>query len=352
MTPGFERLCNSVFLKASLTNAGTKLEIGAILTLAGRKPDGDLSRSSSTFITKELFGTSNRMMIEILGRSLVDRALDKVRLLGAVEPTLISEASSSGRVFPSRGAKPAGFIAAWESAVGQHVRSGVELLLLIRMSAYAELDFAELLRFHAETGAQVTQAYDSSGSLDIAVVNAAPLRALGGSYRNVLSGLIPQRRRYLYEGYVNRLNTPQSFRTLVEDGLHGRCELRPMGVEAQPQVWLGEGAQLDSSVLVRGPAFIGAGARVCACCVIQGAASVERNSEVDCGTLVEDSCILADTYVGVGLNVRHAIVANRRLFHLERNVEVGFGDHRLIDVTSKTPALLGTVRNSLHSYLT
>lgn len=328
------------------------MEIGAILTLAGRKPDGDLSRSSSNYLGKELFGTSSRMMLEVLGRSLIDRTLDKVRRLGAVEPVLISEATPSGRVFPSRGAKPTGFITAWESAVGQHVRNGVELLLFIRMSAYADVDFADVLRFHAETGTQVTQAYDSSGSLDIAVVNTTRLRAAEGSYRNVLSSLIPQRRRYLYQGYVNRLNNPHSFRTLVEDGLSGKCGLRPMGVEAQSQVWLGERAQIDPSVLLRGPAFIGSGARICACCVINGTTSIERNCEIDCGTTVEDSCILPDTYVGVGLNVRRAVVANRRLFHLDRNVEVGFGDHRLIDVTSKTPPLLGTVRNSLHSYLT
>jgi len=327
------------------------LKIGAIVTLGGRKSDGDLSRPSH-FFQKELFGTSSRMMIEVLGRSLVDRALDNVRYLGAVEPVLISEATSSGRVFPARGAKPTGFINAWESAVGQYIRNGIELLLLIRMSTYADVDFADVLRFHAETKAPVTQAYDSSGSLDIAVVNAGLLRGAEGSYRNVLSSLIPRRRRYLYQGYVNRLNNPHSFRTLVEDGLTGKCGLRPLGVETQPQLWLGEGAQIDPSVFITGPAFIGSGTSVRAHCVIEGTTSIERNCEIDCGTMVENSCVLPDTYIGVGLRVKGAIVANRRLFNLDRDVEVGFGDHRLINVTSRTPPLIGALRNSLHGYLT
>ena len=326
------------------------MQIGAILTLpGGRRSEADLSRSSSNYFTKELFGTSRRMLTDILGKSLLDRTLDKVRQLESSEPALISEASPSNHVLPSNAPKNSGYTAAWESAINQHLRNGVNLLLLIRMSAYQELDYTDLIRFHLERGAPITQAYRYDSPLDVAIVSASAVRGSVGPYRQSLSKLISQQQRYSYTGYLNRLSSPQEFRALVEAGLRGECGLHPVGTETHPMVWYGEGAQVDGSAAVSGPAFIGSGARVSAYSVVSGATSIERNSEIDCGTTVEESSVLADSYVGVGLHVKRAIVANQRLFHLDRHVEVGFGDHTLIGATAKTSASLASLRASLRS---
>ena len=217
------------------------------------------------------------------------------------------------------------------------MQQGAELLLLLRVSAYSDLDYCELLQFHRDKQSSLTQVYGPTGSLDVALVNATLLRNAKGVYRRILSTLIPEQQRFFYRGYINRLSKPQDFRKLVEDGLYRRCGLRPLGIETAHRVWCGPGAQVEPSAGVSGPAFIGAGSRIAACCNISGASSIERNCEIDCGTVVDQSCILQDAYVGVGLDVRHSIVSNKKLFHLDRNIEVGIADRRLIGTAKPIP---------------
>jgi mannose-1-phosphate guanylyltransferase/phosphomannomutase len=128
----------------------------------------------------------------------------------------------------------------------------------------------------------------------------------------------------------------------VNDSLNERCALRPVGVEIQPQVWLGKDAEVDSSAVISAPAFIGAGSRISWNCAISGASAIERNCEIDCASTVNRSHILQDTYVGVGLDVRHSIVGSKKLFHLDRNVEIDFVDDCLIGATSTMAPLLAT----------
>lgn len=327
-------------------NAETEnVQIGAILTLAGRrKVDGDDSEVPRKYARREPAGFlsgASRVLLDVLGQSLLDRTINKLRDFGTTQPTVIAEGATSSPVLPSHSAKTSAFITAWETAVSRYVQQGAELLLLLRVNAYSDLDYDELVQFHIDKQSSLTQVYGPTGSLDVALVNATLLRDSNGAYRKTLSSLIPDQERFFYRGYINRLSKPQDFRKLVEDGLYGRCDLRPVGIETAPGIWCGPGAQVESSAVVSGPAFIGAGARIAACCNISGASSIERNCEIDCGTVVDQSCILQDAYVGVGLDVRHSIVSNKKLFHLDRNIEVGIADRRLIDAARPIPFVLG-----------
>lgn len=87
---------------------------------------------------------------------------------------------------------------------------------------------------------------------------------------------------------------------------------------------------MHSTARIIGPAYIGAHARIKASCVIKGATAIERNSEVDSGTVVNDSCVLPGTYLGAGLNFSHSIIAANKLFHLDRNIEVEIADRKLV----------------------
>ena len=212
-----------------------------------------------------------------------------------------------------------------------------DTLLLVRTGGYSDLAFEELLRFHGERGAALTQAYAADGSLDMAVVNTNFLRDVDGAYRKTLSGLISDQERFFYRGYVNRLCRPQDFHRLTEDALSGKCDLRPVGTEVGPGIWFGSGAEVDESCAIDGPAFVGAGTRIAACCNISGGSAIERDCEIDCGTTVEQSWILQETYVGLGLNVRRSIVSNQRMFHLDRKTEIAISDPRLIRATKSLP---------------
>jgi NDP-sugar pyrophosphorylase family protein len=71
-----------------------------------------------------------------------------------------------------------------------------------------------------------------------------------------------------------------------------------------------------------------------------GGCSIERNCKIDYGTLIQESCILRDTYIGVALDVRRAIVAGPKIYPLNRNVEIKISDRRLLSNNSKPSSLL------------
>lgn len=317
------------------------MQIGSILTLAGTsETDISLPQAPAHKSRKFLTGVPDPRL-DVLGKSLLERAVDRLVAAGTRPPVVIFEGETAGHVLPPRSMKASNFIGAWENAVAEWVQQGVALLVLGRTSAYSDLDYEQLVRFHQERQAPLTQVYAPDGPLDVAVVDAAYLRSNGeGAYRKLLNRLIPEQERFFYRGYVNRLRKPNDFCKLIEDGLYGRCELRAASTEVGPGVWYGAGAEVDDSCEITGPAFIGAGTRVAACCTIGGGSVIERNCEIDYGTTIEQAWVLPNTYVGVGLDVRRCIVGKNKMFHLDRKVEIGISDRQLI--WQKKPTLSGT----------
>jgi len=84
--------------------------------------------------------------------------------------------------------------------------------------------------------------------------------------------------------------------------------MRPAGTQIREQVWVGEGVNLAPSVRLIGPTYIGARTIVRAGATIGPFASVESDCVVDCGTSVERSTVLPQTYLAPGLLIRHALV--------------------------------------------
>src|SRR5207253_1824875 len=104
--------------------------------------------------------------------------------------------------------------------------------------------------------------------------------------------------------------------------------------------WLGEGAVIDPSATISAPAFIGERSELGSSCAVVGGCSIERNCKIDYGTLIQESCILRDTYVGVALDVRRAIVAGSKMFPLNRNMEIRIADQRLVGQNSRPASFL------------
>jgi hypothetical protein len=305
------------------------VHIGAIVSLAEERQKEETPFGRKYSRSSFLAGSA-RGRLEILGRSLLDRTIDKLRELQSASVRVIPEPPISTSLLPARSAKPSSFITSWEDAIAQHLEEGAEQLLLLRVGSYSDIDYEELLRFHRERGSLLTQAYGTGGALDLAVVDGQCLRAAESPFRKTLSALIPDQERYYYDGYANPLKQPHDLRRLVEDGLQRRCDLRPVGNEVAPGMWVGAGAKVHSSVRVEGPAFIGAGSRIAENCSVTGSTSIERDCEIDCGTSVHQSCVLQGVYVGIALNLHRTVVSQRKLFHLDRNVELDIDDERLI----------------------
>jgi NDP-sugar pyrophosphorylase family protein len=108
----------------------------------------------------------------------------------------------------------------------------------------------------------------------------------------------------------------------------------------------------DSRIVA--PAFIGRGARIGEQCLITRCSNIESNCQIDYGTVVEDSSILSNSYVGIGLDLSHSIVDGNNLMNLERGVTLEIADPCVIrqnraprhDKNFKLPATFG--RGGVH----
>jgi carbonic anhydrase/acetyltransferase-like protein (isoleucine patch superfamily) len=196
---------------------------------------------------------------------------------------------------------------------------GLERLLMIKLKSYAEIDLADLLRFHCERRNSMTEAHDARGQLGVCLLDHRELR--GGAEEFCYAGASPDRTAegaYQFRGYAKRILSASERQELVRDGLSGACAMRPIGAELREQVWIGAGTQLADSVRVIGPAYIGARTMVRAGATIGPFASVERDCVVDCGTTVQQSTVLPNTYLAPGLLIRQGLVDGRYLKDLAR----------------------------------
>lgn len=265
--------------------------------------------------------------VEVLGRSIVGRLLEQLRtcvdtisLLGNV-----SDASKSS-VNPASNIVPGSMQDAARRARQELITNkegGVDARLIIRAGAYVDFDLFDALQYHRHQGQVVTRAFDKQGPLDIWIIDPA---RFGEDPDVVVSGHEHEPAHYSVSGYVNRLESPRDLRQLAVDGLTSRCGLRPQGTEIRPGVWMDEAAQIHRDTRIVGPAFIGRGTRIAAQCLITRCSNVESNCQVDYGTVVEDSSILSNTYVGIGLDLSHAIVDGNNLLNLERDVTLEIAD--------------------------
>jgi NDP-sugar pyrophosphorylase family protein len=277
--------------------------------------------------------------LEILGRTTVDRMLERFLSEELAVVSVLVDARVSHLV--STAGKPDWnsdrlncqvVDEVWTAAartLKDYSEAGIHQAVIATAGAYVECDLPDLLQFHREHRQAVTRGFDSLGALDFWVVDSA--RA--GELTSAFLSPSPEASRasfYFVKPYVNRLATPRHLRQFITDALRGRCEARPSGHETRPGVWIDEGAQIHKRARIVAPAYIGRGSRVREDTLITRCSNIERFSCVDYGTVIEDSSILANSYVGIWLDVAHAMVSGNKLLNLERNVLLEFSDNSLI----------------------
>ena len=274
--------------------------------------------------------------VEVLGKSPIARIAESLKDICDAVSVIMNDPPNTQDVTTD----PVGDLATERFA--NYKAEGFETVLIVRCGAYVELDAAEMLRFHQENGSVVTRAFSDDRPLDVWTVapcllpeDTPLLSALPGGGAAV----------YCSKGYVNQLQNARDFRRLVLDGFSSRCRLRPYGSEVKPGIWICEGAQIERSARVVAPAFIGRDGHISAECLITRGSNVESNSRVDFGTAVEDSSILSNSYVGIGLDLSHSIVDGHNLFNLRHNVHLEITD----PVVMRQNAVRGGDRQSLGS---
>lgn len=308
--------------RQSLKRGNNKVQIGAILTLAGEEIADHSSPTNGNGMTHIPLPDP---LTPILGKTLVERTLERLVKAGSKQPKVIVGTRGIFAPLACRN----GHGQQMERAIAELISQGAGLILFTGVETYHDLDYEELIRFHLARNAAFTRVYTADEPLAVAIVSV-PACDSRSEYRSQLAALAQGEERYLYDGYFNRLASAPDFRQLVEDGLNGRCRLQPTGHEVEPGVWMDEGAEVDATAVIMSPAFIGQRARVSAYASVRGASAVEHHSQVDCGTSLDEAWVLEGSYVGVGLDVRRSIVYHNTLFHLDRNLEIGIADHRLL----------------------
>jgi carbonic anhydrase/acetyltransferase-like protein (isoleucine patch superfamily) len=277
------------------------VELGAFIVIPGRE-DFTAVHEVQAHVASRFENSrplcSSRM--PIVGNDLLRSWMDRIRQLG-VQNLWLTSGRGDGTVTHAELAKFA--------------REGVERLLLIKLNSYAEMDLSDLLRFHCENRNPVTEAHDARGQLGVSLLDLA-LRAPGEkperSAASTDCGQVP----YQFSGYAKRILAARERQELVGDALTGACAMRPFGTQIREQIWIGEGANLASSVRIIGPTYIGARATIGAGATIGPFAAVESDCVVDCGTTVERSTVLPHTYLAPGLLIQDGVVDGGYMEHL------------------------------------
>jgi hypothetical protein len=309
------------------------LQVGAIITPSFPQESEIDAPADSRRRDGLTSGTSDDVVVSILGNNLLEHTTALLFNAGVERPTVVRDLRFN-RISRERSSNFSNSSSVWEQSITQFAQQGHELLLLIGSTAYTDLDYAELVRFHRERRAMVTQVYATDGALDIAVINSSRLRTPHSSLLNAITG---PHERFSYRGYVNRLRGLVDCMQLVEDVLYRRCELKPAATEVANGVWIGDDAEVDDSCVIGSPCFIGEKTRIAACSNISAGSAIETACHIDSGTAIKESWILPETYVGVGLNVHRSIINKKKIFHLDRGTEVTVSDPRLIGSTRSFP---------------
>ncbi|MFZ0817926.1 MAG: hypothetical protein WAM78_20545 [Candidatus Sulfotelmatobacter sp.] len=270
------------------------MEMGAVVMV----PEGqDLTAVQETqFDAPAAFENSQphySSRMPILGNDVLQSWMERVRKLG-VKSLWLASGPRDGTVARSEMARLA--------------RHGVERLLVIKLKSYAEMDLADLLRFHCQKRNPITEACDDRGQLGVSLLDRLALCAMGEKRELSCDSTDQKRPPYKFNGYAKRILSASERQELVGDALTGACAMRPLGTEIREDVWVGEGASLADSARVIGPTYIGARTIVRSGATIGPFVSVEHDCVVDCGTTVERSTVLPYSYLAPGLLIRQGLV--------------------------------------------
>jgi NDP-sugar pyrophosphorylase family protein len=320
------------------------VQAGAILIVGAEtgKTADEFPASSGLNVSDQPLGLLNEPLacLEILGRTTVERMIERflredLAVVSVLIDASVSRLVSTGK--PEWNSDRLNYqvvddvLSAMAGTLKEYSEAGIDHTVVATAGAYVECDVQDLLQFHRERRQAVTRGFDSLGALDFWAVDSAQADEAALAFLSPPSEAPTGASSYYFvKPYVNRLATPRHLRQFVTDALRGRCEARPSGRETRPGVWIDEGAQLHRRARIVAPAYIGRGSRVREDTLITRCSNIESFSCVDYGTVIEDSTVLANSYVGIWLDVSHALVRGNKLLNLERDVLLEFSDTSLI----------------------
>jgi len=291
-------------------------------------------------------------LLEVAGKSVLERVAERLLHYGITPVTAIVETNTlslAGSTTTASGlnylnSTPDRFWRTAEAAFNDMAQGGAELVVLVRLGAYAEIDFEKVVQAHLDRGSRVSQVSHEGQKLDVFCISASRRNDAASLFRSQLSRCRSECPLIEDAGYVNALADPRDLRQFAIDILTHNTETCPAGEEIRPGVWMGRKAILEKGARVLAPAYIGAYARIRTGAVVTRCSVVEHHAQVDCGSVVENSSVLPYSYVGAGLDLAHSVAGMRQVANLRRDVMVEIPDPKLLDLISATSG-----KNFLHS---
>lgn len=283
-------------------------------------------------------------VLEVAGKTPLERMAERLQRFGIAPVAAVVETATfppgPGVSFPSGlnyvASSRERFWRAAENTFNDMAQSGAELVVLVRLGAYAEIDFEQMVQLHLDRGSRVSQVSYEGQSLDIFCISASRRNDAASLFRSQLNRCRSECPLIEHAGYVNQLHDARDLRQFAIDILTRRTQTCPAGREIKPGAWVSPGALIEKGARILAPSFIGAHARIRTGAVVTRCSSIEHHAEVDCGSVVENSSVLPHCYVGAGLDLAHSVAGMRQVANLRRDVTVEIPDPKLIDLISAT----------------
>jgi NDP-sugar pyrophosphorylase family protein len=276
--------------------------------------------------------------VEIFGTSLLEHTIAQLANADVEIITLLVHTDAFPQIptlrtsFPNISIQTADEVwAAVAMTLKEYAENGIQYAFIAKPNAYTEADLMDLLDFHRQRHRVMCRASDHEGALDVWVVSCgaawqASVAALGGA-----GDIVPANTaEYFAKEYTRRLNHLGDLRQLVTDAFLARCRIRPAGQQIRPGVWAEEGVGIGRGARIVAPAYLGRGCEIRENTLVTRFSNIESFSYIDYGTAIEDTTILPNTYVGIWLDVRHAVVNGNKLMSVKRNVMIEISDPSLI----------------------
>ncbi len=286
-------------------------------------------------------------LLDVLGEPVVQRVLNRLEHFGVTSAAIVTDVPLSAASIPRGSFRPGlrvleatgqHFWRAAENTFNDFAQSGSEIVLVIRVGPYAELEYEELVQFHLDHQCRITRVTGPSGDpIGTFSISASRRNDAAYLFRHELREMRLPCDEFLFTGYTNPLRTAADLRLLALDAFAGIISLPPRGTEIKPGVWVGENARVHRKARVLAPCYVGANANVRASSLLTRGSVVEHHADIDCGTVIENSTILPMTSVGAGLDVTHSVLGFRRIWNLKRNVEVEIEDGKLVGHLQSAP---------------
>jgi hypothetical protein len=135
-----------------------------------------------------------------------------------------------------RAAAPPRFWRAAENAFNDLASNGADLVLVIRMGAYAEIDFERFVRFHLERRCRVSRVIHETETLDILCINGSRRNDAASLFRSGLARCRNECEYFLHQGYINPLSDARDLRQFAIDILTLKTETPTSGKETRPGI--------------------------------------------------------------------------------------------------------------------